>query len=134
MRYLLYLLCLAMMAPAVVYAFFCRVVVNMGQSTTVWRFLWEFFKASFGLLGDPLGDGLWLLLAILSVLTLMFAGIHGDARPWCYLAMAGGAAMCIGYGLVRLGPPSDGGVYVFLVPSATSIILSVFLAIRTLRA
>ncbi len=128
MNGVIYLVCLLLLLPILGFAAFGALI----DSLTTFGF-WNVVKFLFAPLYDPFGRGLWLLLGFVSILGLIGAGFHAQARPFGF-----GAIVLIGvasaiYVTKTYPHPWDFGSLLFFVPSAVGVGISVYCLVRPMQ-
>ena len=125
MNGVIYLICLLLLLPILGFAAFGALI----DSLTTFG-LWSVIKFIFAPLYDPFGRGLWLLLGLVSVLALIGAGFHAQARQFGFGAIALIGIACAAYVIKSYPHPWDFGSLLFFVPSAAGVGISIYCVAR----
>ncbi len=122
---MLYALCMILLLPVAGLAAFAMVIESLAAFG-----VWRVFRTVFFAVGDPLGDGLPGVAALLLAGGLGLAGLFDQTRQAGFACLAAGGTACGIYVLYRYHGFWDGGAIAILLPSLGGICLSAFFAAR----
>ena len=133
MLYLLYLICLLSILPAVAFAIYARVITELAVSGSLWGLIKTAANIIFNFVLKPVGDVWPLLLALTAIIALIAAGGFAATRPYAFGLVAVAGLIAVGYSVFAVSPIGSLSGLVFFLPSIVGSLFAAFQVYKLVR-